>query len=184
VVLRELTLGMAHMLKIELGGFENDAAACYDRLITNMVGAAFASMGVSEGPLRLQEDVILNVIHYLKTAFGAGITLDSYTNDAAFRIFGVGQGSKVGPISWARVSSLLFQAQDLLGHGVKFSCPERIFNHKRHSDGYVDDTTMYLCDQEAWLSQPPSSQEVFDVLQEDAQTHGNGSYGRQAVYSK
>jgi hypothetical protein len=156
------------MLKIELGGFENDAAACYDWLITNMMGAAFASMGVPEGPLRLQEDVLLNAIHYLKTAFG--ITLDSYTSDAAFRIFGVGQGSKAGPISWARVSSLLFQAQDLLGHGVKCSCPERIINHKRHSDGYVDDTTMYLCDQEAWLSHPPSSQEVFGVLQEDAQT--------------
>jgi hypothetical protein len=120
VVLRELTLGMAHMLKIKLGGFENDAAACYDRLITNMMGAAFTSMGVPEGPLRLQEDVLLNVIHYLKTAFGT--TLDSYTpSDAAFRIFGVDQGSKAGPISWARVGSLLFQAQYLLGHGVHLS---------------------------------------------------------------
>jgi hypothetical protein len=90
---------MVDMLKIELGGFENDAAACYDHLIMDMMGAAFASMGVPEGPLHLQEDVLLNVIHYPKTTFG--ITLDSYTSDAAFHIFGVGQGSKAGPISWA-----------------------------------------------------------------------------------
>jgi hypothetical protein len=36
VVMSELTLAMAHMLKIELGGFENDAAACYDRVLINM----------------------------------------------------------------------------------------------------------------------------------------------------
>ena len=168
VVLRELTLSMAHMLKIALGGFENDAAACYDRLLMNLMGAAFESMGVPEGPLRLQAEVLLNVIHYLKTGFG--ITIDSYTSDAIYRIHGVGQGSKAGPVSWARVSSLLFQAQDILGHGVKFTCPDRIVQHSRHSDGFVDDTTMYLCDQLAWLEEPPSKREIFELLRKDAQT--------------
>jgi hypothetical protein len=59
VVMRELTLAMAMMLKISLGGFENDAAACYDRLLMNMMGTAFKRMGVPEGPLRLQEEVLL-----------------------------------------------------------------------------------------------------------------------------
>jgi hypothetical protein len=99
VVLRELTLGMATMLKISLGGFENDAAACYGRLVMNMMGAAFERMGVPEGPLRLQEAVLLNVVHCLKPAFGNA--LDSCTSDALFRICGVSQGSKAGPVSWA-----------------------------------------------------------------------------------
>jgi hypothetical protein len=85
VVMRELTLAMAHMLKIELGGFENDAAACYDRILMNMTGAAFERMGVPEGPLRLQEEVLLNVVHFLKTGFG--ITNDSYTSNALYRIY-------------------------------------------------------------------------------------------------
>jgi hypothetical protein len=79
-----------------------------------MPGAAFERMGVPEGPLRLQEDVVLNDIHFLKTGFG--ITIDSYTtSDDLYRIYGVGQGSKAGPVSWARVSSILFQAQEILG---------------------------------------------------------------------
>jgi hypothetical protein len=172
---------MAHMLKIELGRFENDAAACYDWLITNMMGAAFASMGVPEGPLRLQEDVLLNVIHYLKTAFG--ITLDSYTSDAAFRIFGVGQGSKAGPVSWARISSLLFQAQDLLGHGVKFSCPERIINHTRHT---TDTSTIRRCicatKQPGYLSL--RAHKKFLMSFNKMPRHGNVYYGRLAVYSR
>jgi hypothetical protein len=145
--MRELTLAMSQMLKMDLAGFENDAAACYDRLLMNLMGSAFER--VPEGPLRLQEDVLLKVIHYLRTAFG--ITVDSYTSDSVFRIFGVGQGSKAGPISWARVSSLLFQVQELLGHGVKFACPERRIEHDRHSDAFVDDTTSYYCNQLAWL---------------------------------
>jgi hypothetical protein len=168
VVLRELTLSMAHMLNISLDGFENDAAACYDRLLMNMMGAASERMGVPVGPLRLQEDVLLNVIHYLKTAFG--ITMDSYTSDSIFRIFGVGQGSKAGLISWARVSSILFQIQEHLGHGATFSCPDHLIQHARHSDGFVDDTTGYFCNQLPWLHQPPSPIELFSGLRRDAQT--------------
>jgi hypothetical protein len=165
--MRELTLAMAHMLKLELGGFENDAAVCYDRILMNMTGAAFEQMGVSEGPLRLQEEVLLNVIHFLKTGFG--IMTDSYTSDDLYRIYGVGQGSKAGPVSWARVSSIRFQAQELLGHGIKFACPERIIHHARHSNGFVDDTMGYFCDQSAWLSHPPSTQELFNGLKSDSQ---------------
>jgi hypothetical protein len=51
VVIQELTLAMSTMLKISLGGFENDAAACYDCLLMNLMGAAFKQMGVPEGPL-------------------------------------------------------------------------------------------------------------------------------------
>jgi hypothetical protein len=69
----------------------------------------------SPRPLRLQEQNLLNVIHYLKTGFG--ISQASYTSDSMSRIYGVGQGSKAGPVTWAAVSSILFEAQDLLGTG-------------------------------------------------------------------
>jgi hypothetical protein len=167
VVMRELTLSMAHMLKIEMGGFENDAAACYNRILMNMMGAAFERMGVPEGPLQLQEDVLLNVIHYLKTGFG--ITRDSYTSDDTFKIHGVGQGSKAGPVSWARISSILFQAQERLGHGAKFACPDRQIHHVRHSDGFVDDTTGYFCNQPEWINHPPGKLSLFDGLRDHSQ---------------
>jgi hypothetical protein len=55
-------------LRIELGGFENDTAACYDRILMNMTGATFEQMGVPEGPPQQEEDVLLNVIHFLNLA--------------------------------------------------------------------------------------------------------------------
>jgi hypothetical protein len=167
--MRELTLSMAHMLRIELEGFENDASACYDRILMNMMGAASERMGVPEGPLWLQEDVLLNVIHYLKTGFG--ITINSYTSDNNFRFHGVGQGSKAGPISWAWMSSNIFHAQELWGHGVKFACPERQIHHARHSNARLCWQHNGICLQPTSMATPPPGKQelLFDGLLRDSQ---------------
>jgi hypothetical protein len=108
------------------------------------------------------------VRHYLKTGFGTSTS--SYTSDALFRIYGVGQGSKAGPVTWAVVSSLLFEAQDILGTGVSFQNPTHTIAHHRNSDGMVDDTTGYHGRQPQWIRQCPSIHSVFKGLKKDAQT--------------
>jgi hypothetical protein len=51
VVMCELTIAVAKMTKTPLAGFENDASACYDRIVMNMVAAVFDRLGVPPGPL-------------------------------------------------------------------------------------------------------------------------------------
>jgi hypothetical protein len=151
VVMSELTLAVTKMTKTPLAGFENDALACYDRIVMNLISAIFDRMGVPRGPIRLQEQTLLQVIHYLKTGFGTAA--DSYyTSDSIHKIYGVGQGSKAGPVTWAAVTSLLFEAQDRLGVGLGFKNPSRNLSHNRHSsDGFVDDTTGYHSRQPQWI---------------------------------
>jgi hypothetical protein len=108
------------------------------------------------------------VVHFLRTGFGTSTA--SHTSDALHRIYGVGQGSKAGPVTWAAVSSLLFEAQDLLGMGFSATNPSRSITHKRHSDGFVDDTTGYNGNLAAWLALTPTISTVFTGLQHDAQT--------------
>jgi hypothetical protein len=167
VVMRELTLATAKMTKTPLAGFENDASACYDRIVMNLVSAIFDRLGVPPGPLRLQEQTLLSVAHFLKTGFG--ISNDSYTADYNTKIHGVGQVSKAGPVSWAAVSSLLFEAQDRLGTGLEFQNPTRTIQHTRHSDGFVDDTTGYHSKQPEWSKHTPSVSTVFNGLKKDSQ---------------
>ena len=66
------------------------------------------------------------------------------------------------------VSSLLFEAQDILGTGLTFKNPSHTMTHQRHVDGFVDDTTTYhaLTD---WLRATPSITTVFNGLLHDAQ---------------
>jgi hypothetical protein len=94
----------------------------------------------------------------------------SYTSDASSRIYGVGQGSKAGPVTWAAISSLLFEAQERLGTGLTFTNPARTVQHKRHSDGFVDDTTGYHSRQPEWISAQPTIDTVFQGLKKDAQS--------------
>jgi hypothetical protein len=126
--MREMTLAVSKMMKTPLAGFEKDASACYDRTVMNPVSAIFDRMGVPPGPLRLQEQTLLRVVHFLKTGFGTSTA--SHTSNALHRICGVGQGSKAGPVTWAAVSSLLFEAQDLLGIGFSATTPSRSITHK------------------------------------------------------
>ena len=106
-------------------------------------------------------------MHFLKTGFGTATS--SYTSDALFRIYGVGQGSKASPVTWAVVSSLLFEAQDILGTGNSFQNPTRTLSHHRNSDGMVDDTTGYHGQQPQWIRAQPSVDTVFQGLKKDAQ---------------
>jgi hypothetical protein len=129
--MRELTIEVEKMTKTPLAGFENDASACYDRIVMNMlVAAVFDRLGVPPGPLHLQEQTLLHIIHYLKTGFGISNST-SYTSDSTSHIYGVGQGSKAGLVTWAAVlSSILFEAQGLLGTGLTFKTPDRTLTHQ------------------------------------------------------
>ena len=167
VFMRELTLGVSKMTKTPLAGFENDASAYYDRIAMNLASAVFDRLGVPPGPVRLQEETLLRVAHCLKTGFG--ISTLNCTSDAIKRICGVGQSSKAGPVTWAAVSSLLFEAQDILGTGLTFQNPTCTLTHKRHSDGFVDDTT--TCQALlAWLRATPTLETMFNGLLNDTQT--------------
>jgi hypothetical protein len=81
----------------------------------------------------------------------------------------VGQGSKAGPVTWAAVSSILFEAQDLLGTGLTFKNPDRTLTHQQNSDGFVDDTTGYHSIQPQWINITPSILTIFNGLRKDAQ---------------
>jgi hypothetical protein len=72
-------------------------------------------------------------------------------------------------LPWIAVSSLLFEAQDLLGTGLTFNSPTGTLLHQGHSDGFVDDTTGYHSQQPDWIQHTPTIQTVYTGIQNDAQ---------------
>ena len=153
VVMRELTLTVAKLTMAPIAGFENDASACYDWIVMNLV------LAISNQASTTSRADTSNGTHFLKTGFGTSTA--SNTSDALSRIYDVGQGRKAGPVTLAAVSSLLFEAQDLLGTGLSISNPTHSISHKRHSDGFVDDTTGYYSKLSERLRTTPSIATVF-----------------------
>ena len=80
VIMRELTLGVSKITKTHLAGSKNDASTCYDRIVMNLVLEVFDPMRAPTGPIRLQEETLLRVVHCLKTGFGTSAA--SYTSNA------------------------------------------------------------------------------------------------------
>ena len=144
LMLKELTYQVACMSRTDLATFDNDASACYDRIVTRFALLCCRAHGVPEGPCRMTADVLDNVIHKIKTAYG--ISEDFYTNTPKSPIHGVGQGSQDGPSLWGVSSSITFRAADRLAHGLtcvnpSYDIPNRAIPHCRKLDGFIDDVT-------------------------------------------
>ena len=99
LMLKELTYQVASMSRTDIATFDNDASACYDRIVTRFALLCCRAHGVPEGPCRMTAEVLDNVIHKIKTAYGISET--SYTNTSDSPIHGVGQGAKTAPVSGA-----------------------------------------------------------------------------------
>jgi hypothetical protein len=58
--------------KTPMGQFESDATctACFDREVMNFVFTCYRSHGAPMGPLRMWKQVLFNVVHHIKTAYG------------------------------------------------------------------------------------------------------------------
>jgi hypothetical protein len=120
-VLHNLILSLP---KTPMGQFESDATACFDREVMSFVFACFRSRGAPIGPLRMWKQVLLNVVHQVKTAYG--VSAATYTSIDDSPIHGPGQGSRGGPASCLTMTSLLLEGMDrLLGHGLTFSDPSQ-----------------------------------------------------------
>ena len=117
LMLKELTYQVASMSRTDLATFDNDALACYDRIVTCFALLCCRSHGVPEGPCRMMAEVLDNVsIHKIKTAYA--ISEAFYTNTVESPIHGVGQGSQDGPSLWGISSSVAIRGADQLSQGI------------------------------------------------------------------
>ena len=144
LMIKELTYQVAAMSRTDLATFDNDASACYDRIVTRFALLCCRAHGVPEGPCKMTAEVLDNVIHKIKTAYG--ISEEYYNNTPDTPIHGVGQGSQDGPSLWGVSSSVTFRAADRLSVGLTcvnpcFDLPNRSITHSRKQDGFVDDVT-------------------------------------------
>ena len=144
LMLKELTYQVATMSRTDLATFDNDASACYDRIVTRFALLCCRAYGVPEGPCKMTADVLDNVIHKIKTAYG--ISEEYYVNHPDSPIHGVGQGSQDGPSLWGVSSSITFRGVDRLAKGLtcvnpSHDIPTRSLTHSRKLDGFVDDVT-------------------------------------------
>jgi hypothetical protein len=163
-MLTQLTTDLCRVLKHDFARFDNDASACYDRIIVALAMLAARKCRMPNHAFRSHSDALFFMRYVVKTVYG--VSEDTYQGTVFEPLFGTGQGCGASPSAWLTLVVILLQTLDkLVPDRITFSCPRRELTHSRLSDAFVDDT--YL----GFTSSSPSSLEsLVSKLKNVAQT--------------
>ena len=122
--------------------FNNDAKACYDRVIPSLGLMATEHFGILSSAATCMLAIIFAMHFFVRTAYGVSPTYFATTSNLL--ILGVLQGSGAAPCIWMCVSNVLFQALTTLTDGFQAHCPRLILYSRRPGEAFVDDADLWL----------------------------------------
>jgi hypothetical protein len=145
IMLTELTTDLCRQLKHNLARFDNDASACYDRIIVALGMLAARRCGMPEQSVNTHATCLQHMRYSVKTQHG--ISDDAYQGTLQSPVFGTGQGSGTSPAVWLTIVVTLMNTMDrLITPRMNFSSPDTTQRHSRLIDAFVDDTSLAFTD--------------------------------------
>ncbi len=160
VVLKQFTYMLAHLLHMPLACFDNDAAACYDRIIPALAMMSCRRLGLPTNLSELNASMLAQARYRVKTLMGIAELF-------FLCAFGTGQGSGNSPMVWLAVSILLIGGMAKLCEGISVQSPTGKYKAKRNMDAFVDDSTTWVGSFDNPLCSP---RQLGKKLQQSAQT--------------
>jgi hypothetical protein len=112
---------MAMVTRISLVKFNNDATACFDRILVHLLNLCLRSFGMPKKLTTILGDLLQVAKYAIKT--GIGISKETYHHSDKSPAFGSGQGSAASAQGWGKIVSVLFDIHDKYGHGCKYEDP-------------------------------------------------------------
>jgi hypothetical protein len=98
LMLTQLTNDLCRLLKYNHAKFDNDASACYDRIIVALGMLAAKKCGMPDNAIRTHSECLQLMKYVIKTVHG--ISEDNYHGTPFAPLFGTGQGSGASPAVW------------------------------------------------------------------------------------
>jgi hypothetical protein len=114
-----LSYEISRLTRTPLGTLDNDAKACYDRIIMLFALLLCQKHGVPLSACKLSAKALIAAKYAIKTGFG--ISKVTYSSTIDQPTHGPGQGSRQASALWMVVSCLLFTAMYEQCHGVSFA---------------------------------------------------------------
>jgi hypothetical protein len=121
VLQKELTYDLSARTLFNVEMMENDATACFDRMIPSMR-------------------------YRIKTKIG--ISKRCYQHTEEQPMYGTGQGSAGFPCFWLLTSIILFNIMAKISHGISFTDPQGVEQLQRTMEAFVDDTDVAVINSE------------------------------------
>ena len=125
--------------------FDNDASACYDRIIVALGMLAARRCGMPDEAVQTHADCLRLMKYAVKTVHG--ISEHNYKGTPFEPLFGTGQGSGASPSVWLSLVVILMNTLDrMIPERMEFRSPDSQMRHSRLIDAFVDDTSLGYTD--------------------------------------
>lgn len=98
IMLTQLTTDLCRILKHDFLRFDNDASACYDRIIVALAMLAARKCGMPEQAVRTHANALFFMRYTVKTMYG--VSTENYHGTVFEPLFGTGQRSGASPAAW------------------------------------------------------------------------------------
>ena len=131
---KELHHELLNMTLKEYASMENDAKACYNRMVPNLILLVSRSLGMSKEVCQTVGKTFKRTAHHVMTKAGESKLTFGYERERP--IFGSWQGATKSVISWTLVSSILQKIHQKEVGGATFRSKKRVV--KQPTIGFVD----------------------------------------------
>ena len=140
-LLKVVTYEMMHLTKTDGATFDNDAKACFDRIVRNIMMLVSRKLGMTKKACKTFVRFLLGMRFYQRTE--AGIS-EEFFETFKNKLQGVGQGAKWSAIMWSQISPILMWLLEKKSGGLTFQDPLQRKTIRRSADGFVDDVTAWI----------------------------------------
>jgi hypothetical protein len=162
--MKRLTIDTARMTKTSTGIFDNDAKACFDRMIPNLITLLGRYIGISKEICNTHAKILLEARYRIKTTLG--VSAEYYSNTEEEPLYGPGQGGTASMFIWGIVSNMLLEIMREEKNGITMLDPGMTNKIQRVMDAFVDDTTGWVNNFSKELAGPQHADNLKLILEE------------------
>jgi hypothetical protein len=141
VLQKEMKYMYARLRKHNMATMDNDAKACYDRIIMSLATIVSGYYGLPRNTRKLQANAIRSMQFHIKTALG--VSTEYYQDTSETPLHGSGQGSGSASTLWMFISSIIMTIYQDLAKGMQMTDADITDTIQHWIDGYVDDTSLF-----------------------------------------
>ena len=124
VLLKHISCNILRQTRMDACIFDNDASACYDRMIPSIAMIKSRQAGMSRNVAKVMLTLLLRMEYHFRMAYG--ITTKAFSNLIKW-LLGVMQGGGHSCALWALTSSVMFdQMEDTPGAEFHSAHPQRM----------------------------------------------------------
>ena len=125
----------------QLATFDNDAVACFDRIIVALGMMAARRCGMQINTVRTHAKSLELMRYMVKTVYG--VSENSYSGTLFAPLFGTGQGGGASPAVWLTLVVVLLNTLERVSPlRMSFRSCDGINVYSRLVDAFVDDTSL------------------------------------------